>query len=424
MQKLTRRDFVKGTVAAGVTLAVPFSRVRGANDEVRLAAVGFNDRGEKLIGQFLNAQGVRIVALCDVDDHVITREVDKFKKRNEQVTVYTDYRKMMEDESIDAVCIATPDHHHVPAAALAVIAGKDVYLEKPAGHTITEGRLLVKLARKYKRIVQHGTQSRSSEGVKEALELVRSGKLGKCRMAKAIDSQRREKISHFDDEPAPSNVHYDLWLGPAPQRPFNRNRFHYNWHWWWDYGAGDIANDGVHEIDIGRWGLGVELPKAVCCSGRQLWYDDDHETPDTQTATFEYDDCYLVYEMRLWAPYRHEGVENGVIFYCDDGWVAIGRKAWEAYSADGRKVAGGSREWNAAHVENFLKAVRSRNADDLTADVKVGHYSAALAHMANIAMRVGRRLHFDSAAERFVGDAEANRYLTKEYRNGWELPQV
>jgi predicted dehydrogenase len=242
-------------------------------------------------------------------------------------------------------------------------------------------------------------------------------------MAKAINSQRRGEIGRQPDTETPPNVHYDLWLGPAPKKPFNVNRFHYKWHWWWDYGTGDTGNDGIHQIDIARWALGVELPGAVSCSGGQLWYDDDHETPDTQIATFEYDGVYLVYEMRLWTPYPHEGHENGNIFYGDNGKVSIGRDGWQVTFKDGKRGPGGDRG-DDSHIENFIKAVRSRKISDLNADVEVGHHSAALCHMANIAMRVGRRLKFDSKREQFIDDAEANTYLTKHYRKGYELPTL
>jgi predicted dehydrogenase len=348
------------------------------------------------MGGFHDAAGVRVVALCDVDEKVLDDRVKRFKDRNEKVDKYVDCRKMLEDKSIDIVAIATPDHWHVPLAARSVVAGKDVYVEKPLSHTISEGRLLVDLARKHNRIVQHGTQARSSRGIKDAIEYMKSGKLGKIRMAKAINSQRRGEIGREPDSPTPPHVHYDIWLGPAPKRPFNVNRFHYKWHWWWDYGTGDTGNDGIHQIDIARWGLGIELPKAVTCSGGQLWYDDDHETP-------------------------HEGHDNGNIFYGDNGKVSIGRRGWQVTFKDGKEGPGGSRD-DDSHIENFLKAVRSRKPGDLNADVKVGHHSAALCHMANIAMRVGRRLKFDTKRERFIDDAEANTYLTKKYRKGYELP--
>lgn len=423
MKKITRRKFVKSSLAAGAAFTVPFSRVRGANDDIRVAAVGIRGRGQGLTDSFHNTPGVRVVALCDVDRNILDRGVKRFKDRNESVKGFSDYRQMLKDKSLDVVCIATPDHWHVPLAAASVIAGKDVYVEKPLSHTISEGRLLVNLARKHKKIVQHGTQSRSYETFNDAVEYLKSGKLGKIRMAKAINSQFRGPIGRVPDSETPLGVNYDMWLGPAPKRPFNKNRYHYKWHWFWDYGTGDIGNDGVHQIDIARWGLGVKLPNAVSCSGGQLFYDDDHQTPDTQVATFEYDDVYLMYEMRLWNPYSLEGHDNGNIFYGDNGTVSIGRKGWQVTFKDGSKGPGGPRSED-THTLNFINAVRSRKVSGLNADVEVGHNSAALCHMANIAMRTGRRLKFNAARERFINDAGANKYLTKKYRKGYELPTL
>ena len=423
MRSITRRDFVRSSVAAGVAAALPYSRARGSNGDIRVAVAGIRGRGGGLIGSFHSSKGVRVVAVCDVDKNILEREVKRFKDRNEKVDAYVDCRRMLEDKSLDVVAIATPDHWHIPLSAYSVVAGKDVYVEKPLSHTISEGRLLVNLARKHKRMVQHGTQSRSLDGFKEGIEYLRSGELGKIRMAKAINSQLRGPIGREADTATPPHVNYDLWLGPAPKRPFNPNRFHYNWHWFWDYGTGDIGNDGIHQIDIARWGLGVKMPGAVTCSGGQLFYNDDHQTPDTQIATFEYEDVYLVYEMRLWTPYPHEGHDNGNIFYGDKGKMSIGRRGWQVTLKNGKEGPGGPRG-GGSHIENFLKAVRSRNAADLNADVEVGHNSAVLCHMANIAMRVGRRLKFDARREEFIGDGEANRYLTKEYRKGFELPTL
>lgn len=407
----------------GAALAVPFSRVRGANGDIRVAAVGVRGRGQGLISSFHNTPGVRVVALCDVDRNVLDREVKRFSDRNEPIKGYNDYRQMLKDKSLDVVCIATPDHWHVPLAAASVIAGKDVYVEKPLSHTISEGRFLVNLARKHKKIIQHGTQSRSYESFNDAVEYLQSGKLGEIRMAKAINSQLRGPIGRVPDSETPPGVNYDMWLGPAPKRPFNLNRYHYKWHWFWDYGTGDTGNDGVHQIDIARWGLGVKLPDAVTCSGGQLFYDDDHQTPDTQVATFEYDDVYLMYEMRLWSPYSLEGHDNGNIFYGDNGTVSIGRKGWQVTFKDGTKGPGGPRSGD-THTLNFINAVRSRKFTGLNADVEEGHYSATLCHMANIAMRTGRRLKFNAARERFIDDDQANTYLTKQYRRGYELPTL
>jgi len=423
MKNITRRNFVKSSLMTGAALSVPFSRVRGANNDIRVAVVGIRGRGQGLTDSFHNTPGVRVVALCDVDRDILDRGVKRFKDRNESVQGYSDYRQMLKDKSLDIVCIATPDHWHVPLAAASVIAGKDVYVEKPLSHTIYEGRFLVNLARKHKKMIQHGTQSRSYESFKDAVEYLHSGELGKIRMAKAINSQLRGPIGRVPDSETPPGVNYDLWLGPAPKRPFNKNRYHYKWHWFWDYGTGDTGNDGVHQIDIARWGLGVKLPNAVSCSGGQLFYDDDHQTPDTQVATFEYDDVYLMYEMRLWCPYPLEGHDNGNIFYGDKGTVSIGRKGWQVTFRDGKKGPGGPRSGD-THTLNFIEAVRNRKVSDLNADVEEGHFSATLCHTANIAMRIGRRLKFDVARESFIDDAQANTYLTKQYRTGYELPAL
>ena len=403
MKSMTRRDFVKSSVTTGAVMALPFSRARGANGEIRAAAAGIRGRGGGLARELHGVEGVRLVALCDVDGEALDKRVKEFKDRNAKVDAYEDYRRMLDDKSIDVVAIATPDHWHVPIAAHSVVAGKDVYVEKPLSHTIAEGRLLVNLARKHGRIVQHGTQTRSLDGIRQGIEYLQSGERGKIRMAKAINSQLREPIGRKPDGPTPPNVNYDLWLGPAPKRPFNPNRFHYNWHWFWDYGTGDTGNDGIHQIDIARWGLGVQMPKAVSCSGGQLFYDDDHQTPDTQVATFEYDEVYLMYEMRLWTPYPHEGHDNGNVFYGDKGTLSIGRKGWQVTFKDGKEGPGGPRG-QGSHAENFIKAVRGRNAGELNAGVEEGHCSATLCHKANIAMRVGRRLQFDAEHERFISD--------------------
>ena len=423
MKRLTRRDFVAGSVAVGAALAMPLAKVRGANGDIRVGVAGVRGRGGGLASEFHDLEGVRVVALCDVDRSALDKRVKEFKDRNMKVEGYGDYRRMLEDKSIDVVAIATPDHWHVPMAAASIVAGKDVYVEKPLSHTVAEGRYLVKLARKHGKMVQHGTQSRSSEGITEGIEFLKTGELGKIRMAKAINCQLRGPIGREADSDVPPGVNYDLWLGPAPKRPFNKNRFHYNWHWFWDYGTGDIGNDGIHQIDIARWGLGVGMPKAVSCSGGQLFYDDDHQTPDTQIATFEYDDVYLMFEMRLWTPYPMEGHDNGDIFYGDKGTLSIGRKGWQVTFRNGKAGPGGPRG-QYRHAANFVKAVRSRKVSDLNADVEVAHHSAALCHMANIAMRVGRRLRFDPDRERFIDDAEANTYLTKQYRQGYELPAL
>jgi predicted dehydrogenase len=426
MDQISRRTFMKRSVAVGAAIsASSYSRVMGANEEIRAAVVGFRGRGRNHIESFNDkGKGCRVVALCDIDSKILNKELGKVKRDSPDAKGYADYRIMLEDKNIDVVGIATPEHQHVPVGAWAMRAGKDIYIEKPMTHTMAEGRYMVNMAKKYNRMVQHGTQNRSGAGVTEAISLIQEGKFGKCRVAKAINCQERGPIGRKPDIATPAHINYDLWLGPAPVRSFNENRYHYKWHWFWDYGSGDCGNDGSHQIDIARWGLGVGLPKAITCSGGQLWYDDDHETPDTQMATFEYDEGHIVYEMRLWTDYKQEGHDNGNIFYCDEGWVSIGRGGWKAFDKDGKKVAGGGK----GHEDNFgtfLKAVRSRKYSDLTANVLESHHTSFLCHGANVAMRAGMRLIVDPKTEKFVGpgSAEANKLGTKEYRKGFELPE-
>jgi predicted dehydrogenase len=420
MPEITRRRFLQLQTVAGMISVLPHRKILGANDRINVGVIGVNGRGRAHIKMFQDQEDVEVIALCDVDRRVLSREGQKCREQGRKVLEYGDFRTLLDNSDIDVVSIATPDHWHVPVAAAAVLAGKDVYLEKPLSHTITEGRYLVNLARKHNRIVQHGTQSRSDDNIRNGIEYLRSGNLGKARMAKAINCQLREPIGRKPDTVTPEYVDYDMWLGPAPERPFNPNRFHYNWHWFWDYGTGDAGNDGAHQIDIARWGLDVDLPGAVSCSGGQLFYDDDHQTPDTQVATFEFDDCYIMFEMRLWTPYRHEGHDNGNIFYCDDGILSVGRKGWQVTFKDGSPGPGEPRG-QTNHAANFISAVRQRNGKILTADVETGHITSSLCHLANIAMRSGNRLAYDRDAERFQ-DAAANKLLDKHYRDGFELP--
>lgn len=422
MTNITRRRFIQMQAAAGLISVLPDSRILGANDRINVAVIGIRGRGRSHINMFQALDGVEVTALCDVDQQVLNREALKCREQGQMIREYRDFRRLLENPDIDVISIATPDHWHVPIAAQAILAGKDVYVEKPLSHTISEGRYLVKIARKYNKIVQHGTQARSAANIRNGIDFLKSGGIGKVRMAKAINCQLREPIGRMADAATPDYIDYDLWLGPAPKRPFNPNRFHYNWHWFWDYGTGDTGNDGAHQLDIARWGLGVTKPRAVSCSGGQLFYDDDHETPDTQIATFEFDNSFIMYEMRLWAPYSHEGHDNGNVFYGDGGKMSIGRKGWQVTFKDGSAGPGEERgEEN--HAANFIAAVRDRRRESLTADVETGHETSLLCHLANVAMRVGNRLSFDTNSERFVDNAAANALLTKTYRKGYELPE-
>jgi len=420
MSGFNRRSFLIG---AGAAAAAPSNRVN-------VAVVGLRGRGREHIEIFGALPESRVAAVCDIDQAQTERAVQLVEKvQGARPKTYQDLRKLLEDKDIDAVSIATCNHWHALATIWACQAGKDVYVEKPASHNIFEGRKMVEAARRYGRIVQVGMQSRTTAHKIRAIELLRQGAIGKLYMAKGLCFKRRPSIGRSPDGPVPPGVNYDLWLGPAPMRPFNPNRFHYNWHWFWDTGNGDIGNQGVHEMDICRWGLGKNtLPKTVYSSGGKYVYDDDQETPNTQLATFEYDDCALVFEVRGLLTGGESSIywdgRNfiGNLFFGSEGFMSVDAWGFQVYLGEKRELAqemkaAEPRIWDTTpHVENFLKAVRSRRHTDLTGDILEGHLSAALCHLANISYRTGRKLAFDPTAERFVGDREANALVSRQYR--------
>jgi predicted dehydrogenase len=348
------------------------------------------------------------------------------ERQRRKPKVVQDLRRVMDDKEVDAVAIATPDHWHALAAVWACQAGKDVYLEKPVSHNISEGRRVVEAARKYKRMVQVGTGSRSTDWVRQAIDFLHGGGLGKIYMAKALCYKRRKSIGRQPDGPAPAGVDYDLWLGPAPQRPFNPNRFHYNWHWFWDYGTTDMGNQGVHQMEIARWGLGKnELPRKIHGTGAKYLYDDDQETPNTQLTTFEFDDqVLLVFEVRGLLTNDEREIKIGNIFFGERGYVTLGISSWQAYLGEEAAPGPGGREVGDpdAHFHNFLAAVKARDPGLLRCDILQGHLSSALCHLGNISYRTGRKLTFDPKTETFPGDPEAKSYLTRAYRAPFVLP--
>jgi predicted dehydrogenase len=430
MADLTRRGFLEGSLA--LTGAAFWSRVAGGappGEKVNLAVLG-SGRGASLAKNFSSLPEVNVVAICDVDEsrgQPLAKKIgDETGRRPAWVN---DFRTLLDRKDIDAIAIATPDHWHAPATILGCIAGKDVYVEKPASHNIAEGRMAVTAARKYSRIVQHGTNLRGRTHYEEAWELLRKGEIGKVLMVKAINNQRRGRLEKRADEPVPAGVDYNLWLGPAPERPFNRNRFHYSWHWNWDYGTGDIGNDGVHQIDIGRWALGLRAPKAVSCSGAKLGSRGDaQETPDTLVVTWEYDDLLYVYEQRDFTPYRMPGhrLDNDNIIFGETGYMIIDREGFRVFHEKGKPgaVVAARDPDSPRYFQNFIDCVKSRQHQQLLGDIEEGHYSAMLAHLGNIAYRVGRRLEFDGATETFPKDKDANTLLGREYRQGFEPPAI
>ncbi len=436
MNTIHRRSFLKkssGTVLSLATGAAVFgttkSQATSPNEVIRIGVVGFNGRGGSHIEAFLasSGKGTEVAALVDVDENVLARGASSVEKNQGSVPAgFTDIRKMLDDKSIDAVSIATPNHWHSLAAILAVQAGKDVYVEKPLSHNVFEGRKLVEAAKKYGRVVQHGTQSRSSGGVREAVEQLRAGVIGKVYMAKGHCFKWRPTIGKVSEPtPVPKGVDYNLWCGPAPMKPIRRQRFHYDWHWQWDYGNGDIGNQGVHEMDMARWGLGVGLPKAVFSDGGRFGYEDDGETPNTQHAIFDYDDCVLQFEVRGLPTNDEQTVKVGNIFYGSTGYMILNGGKWQTFMGANREPgpSGPTPEARGTdHFGNFIEAVKARNPELLNAPVEEGHLSSALCHLANVSYRAGRKLHFDPKAEKFIGDKEADMLLTREYRSPFVVP--
>jgi predicted dehydrogenase len=308
-------------------------------------------------------------------------------------------------------------------------SGKDVYVEKPCSHNVWEGRQLLECAKKTGRICQHGTQIRSSAAVREGIKLLHEGVIGELYMAKGLCYKWRASIGRAKEEPVPEGVHYDLWLGPAPVRPFTKNRFHYNWHWHWDYGNGDIGNQGVHQMDVARWGLDVGLPTRVQSMGDHFMFDDDQETPNTQVATFQYPDekKMLVFEVRHWITNGEDVGRNsavGNIFYGTEGIMIM--PSYTSYKVLlGRNLEPGpAKDAGGDHYGNFIDAVRARDASILNAPIEEGHLSSALCHLANVAYRTQRTIRFDPEAERCIGDDEANELITRSYRDPFVVPKI
>ena len=438
MSKINRRSFLKKSAALGALAVTGCAATdqsarrpvfvttprRGPNEELRVACVGFNGQGQGHIRTHANARHVRVVTLCDIDENQwpkglkIVEEAKAPKPKTE-----FDICRVLDDRTVDAISVATPNHWHALATVWACQAGKDVYVEKPSSHNIFEGRKQIEAARKYKRIVEHGTQNRSAGAVREAMKLLHEGVIGEVYMARALCYKNRGSIGvHEDEDAPPPGVHYDIWLGPAPQRKFNQNRFLYRWHWNWDYGNGDIGNQGVHQMDIARWGLNRKLPVRVSSMGGRFTYDDQGQTPNTQVSALQYEDgAMLVFEVRGRPTHDEWGVGVGNLFYGSKGYMAIRKNSFETKidGEPGPKGEGGSEN----HIHNFHKAMRSRNVADLNADIEEGHYSSALCHLANISYRLGRSLQFDPKAERFNSDSEANAMLTRKYRHPYVVPE-
>jgi len=424
----SRRKFIKTTVTGVAALGMPTiipSSVFGANDRLRVAVIGINGRGKDHISGFMKQENVEVATLCDVDNVVLQAGATDFEKKyNKKVNSQQDLRKVYEDKSIDAVSIATPNHWHALAAIWACQAGKDVYVEKPACHNLYEGQKLVEAAHKYNRIVQHGVQLRSSVAIKEAIQHLRDGLIGRVYMARGTVYKWRADIGNQGNSAVPAGLDWNLWQGPAQAKEFSKNYVHYNWHWFWDYGNGDIGNQGVHETDLCMWGLDVGLPEVISSSGGKFLWNDCKETPEVLTSTYHYpkEKKIIEFEVRPWMTNKEDGVEVGNIFYGDKGYMVInGYNDYKTFLGKNREP-GPARNAGGDHYKNFVEAVRAKDYAMLNGPIETGYKSASLAHLGNIAYRLGRTLNFDPVKENFIGDKQANAMLTRKYRAPFIVP--
>jgi len=456
--QLSRRSFLKSGVTSAAGLAAASSvafitrpeRVFGANDRIRVAVCGVQGRGFSHVTSFAQIPNVEVAALCEVDENVWGKRLADMEKQNipKPALYYPDVRKLLEDKSIDAISIATPNHWHCLIGIWACQAGKDVYVEKPCSHNWWEGRQLVRASQKYNRIVQHGTQSRSAPSAREAIQKIHAGLIGEVYMARGLCFKWRNTIGHAPEEPVPAGVHYDLWTGPAPLRPFTQNRFHYKWHWFWDFGNGDLGNQGVHQLDVARWGLGVKFPNKISAIGGHFMFDDDQETPNTLNCAFQYDlpggkRKMMEFEVRHWITDREadigavemggsKGDSNcyGDIFFGSKGYLAVGNEDMENPYLTwlGREQTPGPSRGpeEGQHFANFIDCVRSRKKEDLNAPIEEGHISATLMHLANASYRLGRTLNFNPETQQVISDPEADTLLRdagRGYRAPYTVPE-
>ena len=444
MDSMDRRKFIRkaGTGAAGLAVAGPWITSALAknspNETIRVAVMGIHSRGSAHAENFAKMDNVEVALICDIDENLLPKAVaDVEKIQGKKPRTEVDIRKVVEDKEIDVISIASCNHWHSLAAIWACQHGKDVYVEKPVSYCIWEGRKLVEAARKYDRIVQVGSQNRTRPLVAAAMDFMHNGKIGDLYMIRIPFVRPRDSIGRGKVTEIPKGVHYDLWLGPAPWRPFIDNRFHYNWHWFWDTGNGETGNNGPHYMDMARWALQkYEHPRKIQSIGGYYQWDCDQETPNTQTSVLEYADGKLVqFEVR--GLYDNPD-QYGMWFIGTEGYLQLHSNKWSTFY--GRKnepgesmdetqantaynvldVRGGGDE---PHFENFIKAVRAHDRSILTADILEGHLAAAMCHFCNISYRVGRTIYFDSEREEMVGDEEAQRLVSREYRYPYVVPE-
>lgn len=447
LRTMKRRQFIQkaGGFALGSTLipALPWqlvaqerNRFVSPNEQVNIGLIGAKGMGWSNTNSLLRLPEVNCVAICDVDQNIRNQRLgDAEKITGKKPKAYEDYRKLLEDKDVDAVVIGTPDHWHCLPMVHACALGKDVYCEKPMANSIVECDVMVKAAKKYQRVVQIGQWQRSTEHFKKAVEFIHSGKLGKIRQVKTWSYIGwKTQVPVAPDSAAPEGVNYDMWLGPAPKRPFNKNRFHFNFRWYWDYAGGLMTDWGVHLIDVAIWGMKATVPKNVMSSGGKYGFPDDaQETPDTQIAIYEYDDFLLSWDHAMGIDSANFNRNHGIAFIGNNGTLVVNRGGWEVYPEVRGKASEkhylmeavpkhpSTRRGLDLHTENFIECIKSRKTP--ACDPEIASLVAINAHMGNIAYRTGKRIYWDKEKKQF-DDPEANQYLEPTYRSPWKLPTV
>ncbi len=444
---VNRRDFLKATGVAGLGLSLPgtiavsaaatmgIARQPGPGAKVTVAVAGTNGRGTALITCLTNLPGVEVSYVCDVDERAIAKGLkEAAKQQKAQPKGIKDFRKALEDKSVDAVAIATPDHWHAPMGIMALGAGKHAFVEKPCSHNPREGEWLVEAVNKHKRVLQMGAQRRSFPNMQQVIAEIHGGLIGKAYFARGWYVNNRGTIGRGTTAEVPSWLDYDLWQGPAPRRPFRDNLIHYNWHWFWHWGTGEALNNGTHELDVARWALGVDWPTRVTSSGGRYQFDDDWETPDTQTIGWEFAAGKAIsWEGRSCNNFPSEQLPRGVMVYGTAGSVLLDGNSYTVYDPKKRvikqvkddteggdptnPVSGSGLALDQLHVADFIESIRTGKRPNCPAEE--GHKSVALLHLGNIAWRVRRDLRCDPANGHITGDAEAMKLWGRDYEPGW-----
>ncbi|MBT3385632.1 MAG: Gfo/Idh/MocA family oxidoreductase [Prolixibacteraceae bacterium] len=440
----SRRKFIKNSATAtAAALTIPTivpAQAFGANDRINAAVLGLNGRGKSHIQGFMAQDNVEITHLCDPDMNILKERQKQFKEKyDKDIALEQDLRKIYDNKDIDVVSIASPNHWHALSVIWACQAGKDVYVEKPGSHNIWEGRKMVEAASKYDRIVQHGVQLRSSPSVREAVQMMHDGYIGRVYMARGLVFRWRDDIGRKGFSPVPEGLDYDLWTGPATKQPFSRDIVHYNWHWTFEYGNGDVGNQGIHETDLCMWGLDVGLPTKITSMGGKFLWDDAKVTPEVLTSIYNYpeENKIIQFEVRPWCTNTEEGATVGNIFYGDKGILVVdgydkyqfymGRNREPGKAGDDGQISGTEMDRGAGgtdgHFTNFIDAVRAHDKTILNGPVETAHLSSGLAHLGNIAYRLGKVLTFNPDTEKFVNDSEADKMLTRNYRAPYVVPE-